>query len=35
MISVLDGDEDYSPEDLNMILEFAMRIGHHNLDEET
>lgn len=34
-ISILDGDVEYTPEDLNVILEFALRVGNRNLDTET
>ena len=34
IISILEGDDDYSPEDLNTILEFCMRIGHGGIDED-
>ena len=34
VISILEGDDDYSPEDLNTILEFCMRLGQGGIDED-
>ena len=34
VISILEGDEEYGHEDMNIILEFLMRVGHHNIDSD-